>query len=191
MDWKLFASTFTLIFISELPDKTAFATFLMATRNRPFPVFVGAAGAFIVQSFVAVAFGSLLTLLPHKPIQIGAGILFLLLAFFMWRREAEAEEVQTDGSGQTRFMKTMMSAFAVIFVAEWGDLTQLATAAMAARYAAPVTIFMSATLALWAVTGIGAYVGHSVRHRIEPRLLQRIAAAAFVGVGVWLLLSST
>jgi len=190
MDWKLFASTFALIFVSELPDKTAFATLLMATRNRPLPVFCGAAGAFVIQSFVAVAFGSLLTLLPRKPIQIGAGALFVVLAIVMWRREESAEELNPGSDGQKRFLKTMTSAFVVIFVAEWGDLTQLATAAMAARYAAPLTIFVSATLALWAVTGIGVVVGHSVRDKIEPKLLQRAAALMFVAVGIWLLLSS-
>src|SRR2546430_17186819 len=99
MDWKLFGSTFALIFVSELPDKTAFASLLLATRNRPLPVFCGAAGAFVIQSIVAVSFGSLFTFLPQKLVHIAAAVLFLVLAVGMWRRvsASEAATAQSDG----------------------------------------------------------------------------------------------
>ena len=67
-------TVFTVIFLLELPDKTALAALLLATRHRPLPVFLGAAAAFVIQSAVAVAAGSLLSLLPREPIRIGAGI---------------------------------------------------------------------------------------------------------------------
>jgi len=190
MDWKLFGSTFVLIFVSELPDKTAFASLLLATRNRPLPVFCGAAGAFVVQSFVAVTFGRLLNLLPENLVHVGAGLVFWVLAILMWRRMEPEEDVHVGSDGQNRFVKTMIAAFVVIFIAEWGDLTQLATAALSARYAAPVTIFVSATLALWAVTGVAVAVGHSARHTVQPQLLQRIAAITFAAVGTMLLMSA-
>jgi putative Ca2+/H+ antiporter (TMEM165/GDT1 family) len=191
MDWKLFGSTFALIFVSELPDKTAFASLLLATRNRPLPVFFGAASAFVVQSFVAVTFGSLLNLLPANLIHVGAGLVFWILAVLMWRRkEPGEEEVYHGGGAQNRFVKTMISSFVVIFIAEWGDLTQLATAALSARYAAPATIFAAATLALWAVTGVAVVIGHSARQTVQPKLLQRIAAITFVAVGTTLLIGA-
>jgi putative Ca2+/H+ antiporter (TMEM165/GDT1 family) len=190
MDWKLFGSTFALIFVSELPDKTAFASLLLATRNRPLPVFFGAAGAFVVQSFVAVSFGSLLNLLPANLIHVGAGLVFWVLAILMWRRKEPEEDVHLGGEAQNRFVKTMISSFVVIFIAEWGDLTQLATAAISARYAAPATIFASATLALWAVTGVAVVIGHSARRTVQPKLLQRIAAITFAAVGTALLISA-
>ena len=190
MDWRLFGSTFALIFVSELPDKTAFASLLLATRNRPLPVFFGAAGAFVVQSFVAVSFGSLLNLLPANLIHVGAGLVFWVLAILMWRRKEPEEEVHLGGEAQNRFVKTMISSFVVIFIAEWGDLTQLATAALSARYAAPATIFAAATLALWAVTGVAVVIGHSARRTVQPKLLQRIAAITFAAVGTTLLISA-
>src|SRR5579871_866809 len=128
MDWKLFTSTFILIFISELPDKTAFASVLMATRNRPLPVFVGAAGAFVVQSIVAVTFGSVLTLLPAKWVHLGAAIMFFVLSVSMWRRDGPDESTSNSKTSNDRFLSTVTSAFVLIFIAEWGDLTQLATA---------------------------------------------------------------
>ena len=190
MDWKLFGSTFALIFISELPDKTAFASLLLATRNRALPVFCGAAGAFVVQSVVAVSFGSLFTFLPEKLVHIAAALLFLLLAVWMWRRVSSAEAVNVGGNGRRRFVPTMASAFTVIFIAEWGDLTQLATAALAAKYAAPVTIFVSATLALWAVTGLSVIIGHTARRAMQPKLLQQIASIIFALVGIALLITA-
>jgi putative Ca2+/H+ antiporter (TMEM165/GDT1 family) len=187
MDWKLFTSTFALIFISELPDKTAFASVLMATRNKPLPVFIGAAAAFVVQSAVAVTFGSILTLLPAKWVHIGAALMFFVLAFSMWRREEPNEQAGDSKPAGSRFFATVSSAFVLIFIAEWGDLTQLATAALAAKYAAPFTIFISATLALWMVTAIGVIVGHGAKRTIQPKVLQRVAAVAFVVVGMVLL----
>jgi putative Ca2+/H+ antiporter (TMEM165/GDT1 family) len=190
MDWKLFSSTFALIFISELPDKTAFASLLLASRNRPLPVFCGAAGAFVVQSVVAVTFGTLLTFLPEKLIHVAAALLFLALAVFMWRRGPPAGELNVQSDVQKQFVPTMVSAFVVIFIAEWGDLTQLATAALAAKYAAPLTIFTSATLALWAVTALSVLIGHTAKRIVQPKLLQQIAAITFALVGIGLLLSA-
>jgi putative Ca2+/H+ antiporter (TMEM165/GDT1 family) len=190
MDWKLFSSTFAVIFISELPDKTAFASLLLATRNRPLPVFCGAAGAFVVQSLVAVTFGTLLTFLPEKLIHVAAALLFLVLAVWMWRRGSLEGEVTVRGDVQRRFVPTMASAFTVIFVAEWGDLTQLATAALAAKYAAPLTIFVSATVALWTVTALSVVIGHTARRIVQPKLLQQIAAITFALVGIVLLASA-
>jgi putative Ca2+/H+ antiporter (TMEM165/GDT1 family) len=189
MNWKLFASTFGLIFISELPDKTAFAALLLATRNRPLPVFCGAAAAFVIQSIVAVTFGVLLTYLPQKVIHLAAGVIFLVLAIVMWRRRSSEDEPHVSGSSRRGFFPTMASSFTVIFIAEWGDLTQLATATLAAKYAAPVTIFASATLALWSVSALGIAIGRTARRTVQPKLLQQIASAAFALVGIVLLLS--
>jgi Ca2+/H+ antiporter, TMEM165/GDT1 family len=145
MDWKLFASTFALIFVAELPDKTAIATLLMATRHNPWGVFAGGAGAFVVQSLIAVTFGSMISLLPAKIVHIAAGLLFLVFAVLLWREneeeEAEAAVEKEDSPKATSLWKVIGSSFMVIFLAEWGDLTQLATATLAAQYRAPVTIF--------------------------------------------------
>jgi len=185
MQWQLFISTFFLIFISELPDKTAFATLFLASRAGPVPVFCGAAAAFAVQSVVAVTFGRLLSALPGRIVHIGAGVVFLILAILMWTRKETAEQdVSVSRAG---FMKGAASAFTVIFFAEWGDLTQLATATLAAKYSAPLTIFVAATLALWAVTGIGVVVGHFAKRAVQPHLLQRVASIAFAVVGIVLL----
>lgn len=184
--WRLFGSTFALIFISELPDKTAFATVLLASRARPLAVFCGAAAAFVVQSVVAVTFGRLLSALPERVVHFGAGIVFIVLGVSMWRRRTEEDDDRASiGEG---FLKEAASAFTVIFIAEWGDLTQLATATIAAKYAAPLTILIAAILALWSVTGIGVAVGHFAGRAVSSKSLQRFAAVALAAVGLYFFL---
>src|SRR5256885_1032209 len=116
-------TVFPVIFLLELPDKTALAALLLATRHRPLPVFLGAAAAFVIQSAVAVAAGSLLSLLPREPIRIGAGILFLGMAALLVRRNIrkdEADEQRAVEQEEVRHRRPFMTAFTVVFVAESG-----------------------------------------------------------------------
>jgi Ca2+/H+ antiporter, TMEM165/GDT1 family len=188
-DSKLFASTFALIFVAELPDKTAFATLLLATRNNPIAIFLGVAAAFVVQSLVAVTFGSFIGALPARWVHLAAGLLFLAFAVSMWLRKGEEDKADTAADQNARFSRTVWTSFVVIFLAEWGDLTQLATASLSARYQAPFTIFISATLSLWTVTAIAIWVGRQSQKAIQPAILQKIAAVAFAGVGIYMLIS--
>ena len=190
MLWKLFTSTFTLIFLAELPDKTFFANLIMATKHNPLAVFLGAAGAFVVQSAVAVLFGRVVSLLPHHIVHIAAGVLFLIFAGVTWFEEEELEEEIESGSRKIgkSFSGTAGAAFLMIFIAEWGDLTQLATATLVAHYGAPFTIFAASTLALWAVTGLAVMVGHHGKKFVKPNVLKKVAAGAFTLAGVFFLL---
>jgi Ca2+/H+ antiporter, TMEM165/GDT1 family len=199
LDLHTFAYVFGVIFVAELPDKTALAALVMATRHKPLPTFLGAAAALTVQSLVAIAAGGLLSMLPARPVHVGAGILFVVSAFFMWRRGAkggEAEEKKEPGDALAKdgraghepsFVRSFGSVFGVIFVAEWGDLTQLGTAALAARFKEPVTVFAGATLALWCVSGIAVFVGHRAAKVLRPDITAKVAAVLFAAVGVALI----
>ena len=85
----VFASVFGVIFVAELPDKTALTTFVMATRHKPLPVFVGAAAALAFQSLAAVLAGALLGKLPAHVVHVGAGSLFMITAGVMWRQAGD------------------------------------------------------------------------------------------------------
>jgi len=177
------ASVFGVVFVAELPDKTALASLVLATRHRPLPVFLGAAVALAFQSLVAVLAGHLLSMLPARPVHIGAGLLFIVTAVLLWRKDDE-----DDGSGKSDtpalgFWRAAWLVFGIVFVAEWGDITQLATAALAARYAAPVAVFVGATAALWAVVGLAVVVGHRAGRFIDPHVTQRVAAVVFGVIG--------
>ncbi len=189
LDAGLFASTFAVIFLAEIPDKTSMATLILATGNRPFAVFIGVAAAFVIQSAIAVGCGSMISVLPQDIVRMSAGALFLVFAVLMWRRKPEADggsEGGIAGPGPA-FWPTAWKSFIVIFIAEWGDLTQLATAALAAKSAQPLTIFAAATLALWAVTALAVVVGQRLKSLMNPQLMQKVAAVIFVIIGLLML----
>ena len=189
---SLVLSTFCIIFIAELPDKTALAALILATRLRARDVIIGAWAAFAVQTLVGVAAGSILTLLPVTPIRIASGIGFLVFAFLAFRRKEEAEE--TDKEAASAKAKAgrpaWLISFLVIFAAEWGDLTQLATAALVAQYRQPISVGLGAVLALWAVTILAVYSGNKLGDLIKPRILNLISAALFAAIGIFVLYSA-
>jgi putative Ca2+/H+ antiporter (TMEM165/GDT1 family) len=183
-------TVFLVIFLLELPDKTALATLLLATRHPPLPIFFGAAGAFVIQSIVAVAAGSLLSLLPREPIRIGAGILFLLMAALIIRqnlKKGEADEKAEVEREERRHRRPLVTAFILVFIGEWGDLTQLATAALQARYRDPVVVFAAATLALWLVAASAVILGNRLGAWIPQRPLQLAAAGVMALVAIALI----
>jgi Ca2+/H+ antiporter, TMEM165/GDT1 family len=185
---KLLVTVYGVVFVAELPDKTALAALVLATRHKAMPVFLGSAAALAVQSLVAVAAGQLLTLLPPRPVHVVAGVVFLISAVVMWIRHEDADRVGPDDSKMTGFWSSTWAVFGIVFIAEWGDLTQLATGALAARYAAPVAVFVGATAALWTVAALAAFVGSRVGKLLSGSLVQRIAATLFALVGVALVL---
>ena len=189
MKLQLFLSVFGVIFLAELPDKTALAALVLATRYRPLPVFLGSALALTVQSLVAVAAGGLLSLLPARPVHVGAGVLFLVFAVLMWRRRQEEEDEQraVHGAAPPTFLRATASVFGVVFLAEWGDLTQLGTATLAARYAQPAIVFCAATLALWCVTAIAVVAGNRAGKLLDPERTKKIAAVIFATLGALLI----
>ncbi|MDE2140776.1 MAG: TMEM165/GDT1 family protein [Elusimicrobia bacterium] len=186
----LFLSTFGLIFLSELPDKTAFATTLMAARRHPVAVFAGVTAAFLVQTAVAVLFGSLLNLFSPQWVRVGAGVLFLFFAWKMWNQVEEEPVEGVEGWRASSFTHAATSSFLVIFLAEWGDLSQLATAALVAKHGRPLTIFLGAAAALISVSALAVALGHNLKGRIHPEKLSKVAAVLFAIVGLYFLLSS-
>ncbi len=191
MNFGLAASIFGFIFVAELPDKTALASLVLATRYKPLIVFTGAAAAFVIQSLVAILIGGLFSLLPEAIVHRAAGVLFLIFAFFMWRRSDEDEEkkVEEETAGKKgSFLAGIWTTFIVVFLAEWGDLTQLATATLEAKYRDPVTVFVGATLALWVVAGVAIVIGNRAGKLFNPEITKKVAAVIFAALGLALLI---
>jgi putative Ca2+/H+ antiporter (TMEM165/GDT1 family) len=187
MSFELLATVFGIIFVAELPDKTALAAVVLATRHRPWPVFLGSALALSVQSVVAVAAGSLVGQLDPRYVHVGAGIVFLVCAVLMWLRRSDADE---GGEAPDGFWRSLWTTFVVIFVAEWGDLTQIGTATLQARYGDWPTVLVGSVLALWCVTAVAVLVGNRLKRVLSPRVTQRVAAVVFAVVGVLLLVGA-
>jgi Ca2+/H+ antiporter, TMEM165/GDT1 family len=186
MNFAVLGTVFGLVFLAELPDKTALASLVLGTRYRPLYVFAGVAAAFVVHVALAVALGSLLTLLPHRILQAVVGALFLLGAVLLLRgRPGEEDEsiAIADGKAPT-FFRVASTGFLVILVAEFGDLTQLVTANLAAKYHDPVTVGIGAVLGLWAVAGLAIAGGRGLLKVIPIAVITKVAAGIMAVLAV-------
>ncbi|WP_448641986.1 TMEM165/GDT1 family protein [Geodermatophilus sp. URMC 63] len=177
------ATAFALVLPVELPDKTLFASLVLATRFAPLPVFVGVGTAFGLQVAIAVTAGSLLSLLPQAVVTGVVAVLFLVGAVLLWRSAAEGPEdggEAADARERTSFLRAAAISFGVLFAAEWGDLSQLATAGLAARFDAPLSVFVGAWAALLTVSGLAVFLGKTLADRLPVALIRRVAAVLFV-----------
>jgi Ca2+/H+ antiporter, TMEM165/GDT1 family len=173
-------TTFGLIFLAELPDKTAFTVLLLASRRRPLPVLLGAWTAFFAQGLVALALGTLIARLPPQAVRWAAAAVFLGFGLVLLLRE-EAPEQEKERAPHRAFIE----AFALIFLAEMGDATQIGTALLVARFpAARLSVFIGSTLALWAVGALAVTVGATVGSRLPRRALRKMAGLAFIAFAV-------
>lgn len=187
---SLVLSTFGVVFLAELPDKTALASIMLAMRLPARQVVIGAWAAFLVQTLVAVLAGGVLQLLPERPVRIAAGLAFLVFAFLALRRnpEAEVEKERTEvEEGKGRRSPPWLASFLVVFVAEWGDLTQLATAGLVAQTREPFSVAIGAIAALWSVTILAVTAGTQLKRFMTPNRLNRLSALVFAAVGVFII----
>jgi putative Ca2+/H+ antiporter (TMEM165/GDT1 family) len=181
-------TAFFLVLPVELPDKTLFASLVLATRFPPLPVFVGVGTAFGLQVAIAVTAGSLLSLLPDALVSGVVAVLFLVGAVLLWRSADEgpedADEVAEGKEGRS-FLRVAAISFGVLFAAEWGDLSQLATAGLAARYDDPLSVFAGSWAALLVVSGLAVFLGKKLADRLPISLIRRIAAGLFLVFAVF------
>jgi putative Ca2+/H+ antiporter (TMEM165/GDT1 family) len=183
MDLGIVAAVFPLIFIGELPDKTMFASLVMSTRGRPAAVWVGTAAAFAIHVVIATTIGvAIFHLLPHRVVLGVVAGMFLVgagLALSELRQKKDEEIVEKEAQSRRRVVTT---AFIVIFLAEWGDLTQILTANLAARYHSPVSVGVGALAALLAVSGLAVVGGQSLLRFINIKTLRIVTAVALVAL---------
>ncbi|MFE5808529.1 MULTISPECIES: TMEM165/GDT1 family protein [unclassified Streptomyces] len=182
--FSITAIAFGVVFLAELPDKTALAGLMLGTRYRASYVFAGVAAAFAVHVALAIAAGSVLTLLPHRLVQAVVGVLFLAGAAMLLLKKDDGDEEIKPPADQS-FWKVSGAGFMLILVAEFGDLTQIMTANLAARYDNPVSVGIGAVLALWAVAGIGILGGRTLMKYVPLRLITKIAAAVMAALAAF------
>ncbi|HKS51450.1 MAG TPA: TMEM165/GDT1 family protein [Pseudonocardiaceae bacterium] len=224
VSWSLLAAVFGIVFVAELPDKTALASLVLGTRYRPGAVFSGVVAAFALHVLIAVAAGSALSLAPHRIVEAIVGVLFLAGAVVMLRRgrhghddqnasapsppaqspPSAAQESISAGdepephgamavltrtqsprtSQRVGIWKVAATSFGVLFVAEFGDLTQIATANLAARFHDPLAVGIGAVLGLWAVGGLAILGGRQLLRWVDLVWIARIAALIMAALGV-------
>jgi putative Ca2+/H+ antiporter (TMEM165/GDT1 family) len=192
------AATFVAVLPAEVPDKTILACLILSSRYRPSVVFSGAAAAFLTQVVIGVAAGGALGLLPHRIVEACSAGAFVIGAVLLWRqkegeqghqgKEGKKEEKEgkegDDDAGKdglrNGFWPVFGTAFAVVFLAEFGDLTQFMTLSLAARFHDPISVGIGATLALWVAAGAAVTLGWRVLKLIPMQWLTRGAAVVML-----------
>lgn len=189
-DIAVIATVFALIFVGELPDKTAVAGLVLGSKFPARWVFTGMAAAFLVHVVIAVAAGSLIALLPRRPVELVVAALFLLGAVLLWREASGDEDDEDEGEGgdvpdDAGFWKVASLGFGVILVAEFGDLTQILTANLAAHYKNPVSVGIGAVLALWSVALLAILGGKTLLRVLPIAVIVRVAAVVMIGLAAY------
>jgi Ca2+/H+ antiporter, TMEM165/GDT1 family len=177
-------AVFPVIFLGELPDKTMFASLVLATRGHPRAVWLGAASAFLLHVVIATTIGvGLFHLVPHRALEGVVAALFLAGAIWALL-ESNDDEIDLIERETATHRQVGMTAFAVIFVAEWGDLTQILTANLAAHYHSVLSVGIGATLALWSVALIAVVGGQGLMRWVNVTILRRAMAAILTVLAV-------
>jgi Ca2+/H+ antiporter, TMEM165/GDT1 family len=172
------------VFVVELPDNSGLASLVLGTRYRPSGVIAGTFAAFALHAVLAVTCGSLLTLLPHRIVQLVVAAVFLIGAVLVLRADTDDDDearLKTDAAG---FWPVAATSFGVIALAELGDLSDITMANLAARYHDPVAVGIGSVLGLWLVAALAVTGGRGLLRILPMRWISRLAALLMVVLAV-------
>lgn len=207
LDLAALVLTFGAVFLVELPDKTFLATLVLSTKYRPVLVWLGVGAAFAVQTTVAVLLGHAASFLPDVVVKLAAAALFMVGALILIReaRQHQRSEAEDEGAEDeaaeyaakarpAQGFQAVIASFLVLFAAEWGDLSQLLTISLVARYEEPLSVFLGALGALLAVSGLAVLAGRTLMRFVKLHVLFYAGAAVCLILEVlvlWELLRSS
>jgi putative Ca2+/H+ antiporter (TMEM165/GDT1 family) len=178
----LFA-TYAAVFVAEIVgDKLLYTTGVLATRYRTVPIMVGMLIAFMAKMAVAVAVGNAISKLPPLAVAALTSLSFIGIAITLWRKPVERKPGEKDN----RASRAAMVSFAAIFFSEWGDVGQITAATMAARFGAPLLVWVGAVAAMATKGALAASIGAGVRQWITSRISPK--AVRYAGVSALLIL---
>ena len=186
MELSTLLSTFGLIFLAELGDKTQLTAMALALRYPWTRIFIGIAAAFTVLNMAAVLVGRVLFMvLPLFWVTLISALLFLYFGSSTLKNSCVEED--DDGPPPTA-ADAVRTAFLMIFMAELGDKTQLVTASQAAQHSGSLSgmgsVFVASTLALWSVSLIGIFAGKQLVKLIPVCWIHRAAGVMFLLFGL-------
>lgn len=169
-----------LVFVAELGDKTQLLALGFGARHRLGPVVVGLGLGYATANLLSVLVGATIgAALPMGVVTIGSGILFLGLAVRYLLGPVDAPD---DDAVPPVHGRVVLSVAATMVVAELGDKTMLATAALAAD-GAPFAVWLGATIGIVAAGLLGVFAGRAVNTRLTPRISRLLSAGTFAFFG--------
>ena len=170
-------STFALIALAEIGDKSQFVCVALAARHRHWPVILGAITAFLALNTLAVLFGA--GVAAWVPERIMAGLVSLLFAAFGVHALYKQVDDESEDAVEMSDHGIFITALVLIFVAEFGDKTQIAVAGLAGSFD-PLPVWLGATAALAMVSILGVWAGRTVLQRLPLLWLHRISGGIFL-----------
>jgi putative Ca2+/H+ antiporter (TMEM165/GDT1 family) len=177
-------STFGVIFLAEIGDKSQLVCMTLAARHRHPPVMLGAVAAFLVLNTLAVVFGAGLAQWIPEPLLAGAvALLFGVFGITSLLTKEEAED--PDGEVvETPGQSIVVTTFVMLLLAEMGDKTQLAIAGLAVTLP-PVAVWLGASLALITTSALGIWLGVILLRRLSIQRLHQISGIFFLALAAF------
>lgn len=170
---------FTTILVAELLDKSQLALILLSTKTKHhLQLILGALLAFALVDGAAILFGSVLvSIIPELYIKIAAALTFFYFGITSLRAKEEKADKITSGKN------AFLSALSVIFLSEWGDKTQIASAVFATRFP-PFAVFIGVMLAMLVLAVLAVYLGKLLDKKIPAQTIRKVAGILFILLGV-------
>ena len=180
-----FTASLSLVALAEIGDKSQIVCMALAARHRHWPVLLGASTAFLLLNTLAVLFGAGVAAWVDE--RIVAAVVALLFAFFGMQALLAKPEVASVEVSDKTWRSVFLTTLSLIFLAEFGDKTQIAVAGLAGNMA-PVSVWLGATTALIGISALGIWVGRTLLQRMPTVWLHRISGGVFLlfaGVAGW------
>ena len=179
----VFGVSFGIVALAELVDTSALATLVLGSRFSARLVLLGVGAAFVVHVALAVAVGSLVALLPARPLEAALAVVFLVGAVLLLREEGDDDDEELGETPGTRW-RVVATSFGITLLSELGDPSQIIIATLAARYDDPLAVGIGALLALWVVSALAVFGGNRLRRVVPVRWVTRVTAAILAVLAV-------
>jgi putative Ca2+/H+ antiporter (TMEM165/GDT1 family) len=178
-------ATYGAVFAAEIVgDKLLYTTGVLATRYRTVPIMIGMLIAFMAKMAVAVAVGGAISKLAPLLVAGITAVSFIGVAIVIWRKPVDRTPSEKDQPAS----RAAIVSFSAIFFSEWGDVGQITAATMAARFGAPLLVWIGAVAAMATKGALAASIGAGVRQwiaaRIPPKVVRYAGVSALLILGL-------
>ncbi|QKV56321.1 MAG: TMEM165/GDT1 family protein [Dechloromonas sp.] len=175
-------TTFLLVGLAEFGDKSQLVCMTLAARHRGLPVVIGAVAAFAILNLLAVLFGAAVAAwLPEWLVTLAVAVLFAAFGISALRYQEEDEDENVEEKAGHGIVAT---TFLLIFLAEFGDKTQLAVAGLGST-GEPTAVWAGATAALALTSALGVFAGRKLLNRLPLKWIHRISGVFFLLLAVF------
>jgi Ca2+/H+ antiporter, TMEM165/GDT1 family len=172
--------------LAEMGDKTQLSILLLSSRTKEYAkLLLGVMLAFLLADGFAILVGSWVTnVIPDHLVKLISGALFIFFGIMILKGDEDE-----DGKGDLSGKNALLSGFSMVFLSEWGDKTQIASALFATEFN-PMMVFIGVMAALLILSVMAIYLGKFLAGRIDRRLITKVAGVVFLLIGLSFMLSA-